>query len=211
MNVTMPLQASTLELFGAPTGNCRRAAIALSEAGLAYTVRRVDLRGGEQRREPFLALNPAGKVPILVQSTDQGQSILTQSNAIIFHAAAVSKHDLLPDDPPIRQRCLEAFFYFTNDVINLNGCAFMLKSRGQDDAASLLTERYIAAIVASERFLGAEGFMGGRAFSVADIAAFTIVTAVADRLAWPALPRLAAWRERIAARSGVQKGMQAFG
>jgi len=48
-----------LELYGARTGNCRRAAISLEEAGLAYRVRQVDLAGGAQRSSAHLALNPA--------------------------------------------------------------------------------------------------------------------------------------------------------
>jgi GSH-dependent disulfide-bond oxidoreductase len=56
-----------IELYEAPTGDCIRAAIAIEETMLPYTVHHVDLRGGEQRREPFLALNPVGKVPVIVE------------------------------------------------------------------------------------------------------------------------------------------------
>jgi hypothetical protein len=56
---------ATYELVGARTGNCLRAAIALEAAGMFYTVRRLDLAAGEQHGYPHLALNPAGRVPVL--------------------------------------------------------------------------------------------------------------------------------------------------
>ena len=49
-----------LELHGAKTGNCLRAAIGLSEAGPLYKTRHVDLRRGEQRDAPHLALKKLG-------------------------------------------------------------------------------------------------------------------------------------------------------
>jgi GST-like protein len=193
-----PSPGESLELYGAPTGNCRRAAIALSEAGLAYAVRTVGLAGGEHRGEAFLALNPAGKVPVLVAGTARG-------------AAARAPGRLPPaEGDGTRVRVLEAFFHFVTDVIGVNGAAFTLQRLGLPDAAAVLTERYLAAIAGSERFLGESGFMGGDACSIADIAGFTIVSAVADRLEWDRLPRLSAWRERIGRRPAVQAGMAAF-
>ena len=76
---------TTLELCGAQTGNCIRAAIALEEAGLSYTPKLVDLSSGAQRGVDHLALNPAGKVPVLVENEeDREPFILTQSNAIFM-------------------------------------------------------------------------------------------------------------------------------
>jgi GST-like protein len=201
-----------LELYGAKTGNCLRAAIGLSEAALPYRVRHIDLRSGEQRGPAHQALNPAGKVPVLVaRSSGVAPTVLTQSNAILFYAAERSPDRLLPPQGTLsRVRALEAFFYFTNDVIALNGAAFSLQFQGQTDAAALLTERYLAAITASERFLSETGFMGGDGFSIADIAAFTIVTAIKKHLPWERLPHLAAWRERIGRRPAVQTGMASF-
>lgn len=77
---------TTIELYGAPTGNCVRAAIALEVAGIKYAVRHVDLTRGGQRASGYLAINPAGKVPALVETTDNQRFVLTQSNAIILYA-----------------------------------------------------------------------------------------------------------------------------
>jgi glutathione S-transferase len=44
----------------------------------------------------------------------------------------------------------------------------------------------------------------------ADIAAFTVISAVSRHLPWNQLTRLAAWRDRIGRRPAVQTGMTAF-
>jgi GSH-dependent disulfide-bond oxidoreductase len=200
-------------LYGAKTGNCLRAAIGLSEAGLLYKTRHVDLARGEQRDPSHLALNPAGKVPVLVArgSMNEQAFVLTQSSAILFYADAEAPGRILPPHPHrARIRAVEGFFYFTSDVIALNGVAFSLRGPEFSGAAATLTERYLAAIAASERFLIDNEFMGGASFSIADIAAFTIISAVRRHLPWTQLPRLAAWHDRIGRRPAVQTGMMAF-
>jgi GST-like protein len=202
-----------LELHGAKTGNCLRAAIALSEAGLPYKIRHVDLGRGKQRDEAHLALNPAGKVPVLVArgSSNVPTFVVTQSSAILFYADAEAPGRILPlHADRTRIRALEAFFYFTSDVIALNGAAFSLRGAQFSGAAATLTERYLGAIVASERFLIDTEFMGAASFSIADIAAFTIISAVRRDLPWNQLPRLATWHDRIRGRPAVQTGMRAF-
>lgn len=137
--------------------------------------------------------------------------MLTQSNAIMFYVDELAPGRLLP---PIgsrsRVKALEAFFLFTSDIIAANGAAFALRSQGHIDAAQALTERYLDAIVMAERFLSDAGYMGGDSFSMADIAGFTVTTAVMDLVPWDRCPRLSAWRERIALRPAVQQGMAAF-
>jgi GST-like protein len=109
-----------------------------------------------------------------------------------------------------RIRALETFFYFTSDVIALNGAAFNLRGPEFSGAAAILTERYLSAIAASERFLIDNEFIGGCSFSIADIAAFTITSAASRHLPWDQLPRLAAWHDRVGRRPAVQTGMTAF-
>ena len=101
---------TTLELYGAQTGNCIRAAIALEEAGLSYMPKLVDLSSGAHQGVDRLALNPLGKVPVLVEKEeDRDPFILTQSNAIILYAARESAGLLLPENDRDRAIVLERF------------------------------------------------------------------------------------------------------
>lgn len=56
----------------------------LRELGIPFTLRKVDLSAGEQRRPDYLALNPAGVVPTLVM--DDGE-VLVESGAILWALA----------------------------------------------------------------------------------------------------------------------------
>lgn len=200
------------ELCGARTGNCFRAAIGLCEAGVPFRVHRINFTSHEHRSAEHLALNPAGKVPVLVRRHGDGSPdfVVTQSNAILMFAADWAPGRLIPFDTEARARALEAYFYFVTDVIALNGVGFTLKGEGFLEASQKLIDRHLIQIVDSERFLASGGYMGSKQFSVADIAAFTIIRAVSGHLPWDRLPRLAEWQERISSRPGVQAGLSAF-
>lgn len=87
---------AVIELYGAQTGNSLRAAIALEEAGVPYTARLLNLRALEHRDPAYLALNPAGKVPTLVDNTSVPARIINQSNAIIQFADTSAPGRLAP-------------------------------------------------------------------------------------------------------------------
>jgi glutathione S-transferase len=72
-----------------------RARWALQELGVPFEAVTVNLRAGEHRRPDFLKLNPAGKLPVLVD----GDVVLAESVAIVLYLA--EKHPergLLPRD-----------------------------------------------------------------------------------------------------------------
>lgn len=199
-----------VELYGSVTGNSLRAAIALEEAGISYVARRVDLHAGAQRDTAYLAINPAGKVPALVDPNLTPALILNQSNAIVQYADARSPGRLSPVGPPsARLLTMDRYFFFVTDVIAPSHAAFFLRKLQQHDAADVIDFRVIEQIAYSERFL-TESFMAGDQFSMADISAFTIAAAVKEKLDWKALPRLSRWFEIIQARPGVQAGLKAF-
>lgn len=202
---------TSYQLYGAPTGNCIRAAIALEEAGLPYTVRAVDLANGEHRSAAYLALNPAGKVPVLVEDQQNGPPVvITQSNAIILYAAEQATGRLLPNDSFARAVVYERFFYFVTDVIAVSHAAFFLRGTGVPEGQARLVERMLAALESAERFVRDEPYMAGKTFSIADIAAFTIAQSVESQLPWAQLPNLRRWYEQIAARPALARGLTVF-
>ena len=203
---------SQLVLHGAPTGNCFRAAIALSEAGLPYAVQRVQLRQGEHKQAEYLAVNPLGQVPALaIPERDGPGSFLTQSNAIMFYAAeAAPAAGLLGKEPSQRARVLERFFYFLTEVITPSYTSFQLKNAFAPGAAQILDNKFLARLAYAEQFLLGQPYMAGDSFTLADIAAFTVAYAYREVLEWPVLPRLRAWYSHLAQRPGIQHGMNIF-
>ncbi len=202
---------TTLTLLGAPTGNCFRAAIALEEAGIDYIPRLIDLRHGEQLDDAFLSLNPAGKVPVLLQGDAGAELALTQSNAIVFHADRIAPGTLAPDnDEAARAIVMERYFYFLTDVIAFSHVGFRLRLAGFGPAAAELGQRVVPALARAEQYLADGPWIAGAAFSMADIAAYTVCASYADEIDWDALPRMRDWFARSAGRPAVMRGMQAF-
>ena len=204
---------ATLELYAAPTGNCLRAVMALEEAGIAYTLKSVDLQAGAHKRSPYTDLNPAGLVPTaVVHGSDGGRLVLTQSNAIILYAAAEAPRKLLPEaEGQARAVVLDRFFFFVTDVIVPSGAGFFLKRQGQEDAAGMLDQRVLEALAGAERFAQQSRFIAGENFSIADIAGFTFTRFAQARLPWAALPNLKRWFEDVETRPGVQRAYQRLG
>lgn len=89
--------------------NTRRAQLTLEESGLPYELLPVDLMSGAQKQPDYLALNPTGRVPVLVE----GDFKLWESNAIIeYIAALVPERGLGPKNP--RERAELSRWMFMN-------------------------------------------------------------------------------------------------
>jgi GSH-dependent disulfide-bond oxidoreductase len=74
-----------IKVYAFSTPNSVRVPIALEELGLEYEVASVNVRKGEQKLAAFQALNPNGKVPVIVDSEgpNGGSFTLTESGAIL--------------------------------------------------------------------------------------------------------------------------------
>lgn len=72
-----------LKLYGYRNGRTLRALWTLEEAGAPYEYVEVDVLRGEGKADWFLQINPAGKVPVLVD----GDLVLSESAAICLHIA----------------------------------------------------------------------------------------------------------------------------
>ena len=55
-----------ITLYGGPTPNARKIAIALGEMGLEWLLESIDILAGDQLTPQFLALNPNNKTPVIV-------------------------------------------------------------------------------------------------------------------------------------------------
>jgi glutathione S-transferase len=72
-----------ITLYGSINSSAGRCIWALAESGVPFTLKSVNLRAGEQKQEWFLALNPNGKIPVLVD----GDFSLFESYAINWYVA----------------------------------------------------------------------------------------------------------------------------
>ena len=201
----------TLDLYGAKTGNSLRVAVALEEAGLAYTAHTLDLRAGAQRTPEHLARNPRGKVPVLVVRGGAADLTLTQSNAIQLWADAQAPGALLPIEGHARIVAIDRWLHIVTDVIAPSAAVFRLRRASlAGEAAAHLESESTEMLRAAERFLADSSCLAGDAVTLADLAAYTIAAHYEAALDWPRLPRLRRWFEAIGTRPAVQRGMAAF-
>jgi glutathione S-transferase len=100
-----------LTLYFTP-GACSLAAhIVLEESGQKYETQLVDLVNGEQRSEPYLKINPQGRVPVL--RLDDGEP-LSENTAILPYLG--KRFGLWPSDPMGEARALSLIGFFAASV-----------------------------------------------------------------------------------------------
>lgn len=77
-----------IHVYAFATPNSVKVPIALEELGLEYSLHSVNIRAGGQKAPEFEALNPNGKVPVLVDPEAEGGPLtLTESAAILVYLA----------------------------------------------------------------------------------------------------------------------------
>ena len=77
------------------SGHSHRVELFAKLTGIDHQLIDVDLLAAEHKKAPFLALNPAGQVPVI----EDGSIIVSDSNAILVYLARKYAPDWLPNDP----------------------------------------------------------------------------------------------------------------
>ena len=87
---------NAIRIHGFPlSGHSHRVELFASLAGIAHDKVLVDLAAGEHKTADFLALNPAGQVPVI----EDGETVISDSNAILVYLARKYAPSWLPSDP----------------------------------------------------------------------------------------------------------------
>lgn len=122
----------TLKLFFAP-GACSFVPHAMLElAGTTFEPVSVKLHKGEQRSPEYLALNPRGQVPVLVD----GGEVVTQIVTILLHLdAQFPEAGILPASGMARTRALQTLTWMNNTVHPTFTHVFMPQKFTDDEAA----------------------------------------------------------------------------
>ena len=203
-----------IELHTGNTSNGQRASIILEECGLAYRLHKYDLFKNEHRNNPeFMAIAPAGAIPVIVDPDGPGGKplVLSQSCAILVYLAQKSGK-FLPEDMAARIASMEWTMQAASDVSSASGGVFfnmaLLPEKSEANGKWLL-ERLLKQFGDCNRRLADRDYLAGE-LSVADFALYPVY-AVRKKLIDEAgnLAHLTKWGERMAARPGVQRGMQA--
>ena len=158
-----------MRIFGdSISGNCLKVKWTADHLSLPYEWVETSVLTGETRTPDFLAMNPAGQVPLAL--LDDGRP-LAQSNAIILHLARGSA--LIPTDPYLQSRMYEWMFWeqYSHEPY-VAVARFQVRYRGRDPATlePELVGRAEAALDRLEAALAGSTWLVGDAFSLADMA-----------------------------------------
>ena len=198
-----------IELYTAATPNGHKVSIALEELGLPYRVHVLDLMAGEQKRPAYLALNPNGRIPTIVDRDAQDFAVF-ESGAILIYLAEKTGR-LMPVDAKGRSQVIQWLMFQMGGVGPMMGQANVFH-RYLPEKIPLAIDRYQGETrrlfgVLDTRLKDHEFLAGG--YSIADIAHWAWQrTHRWDGLAIDDIPHLRRWRDQLRARPAVQRGIE---
>ncbi len=184
------------------SGNCLKVKWTADHLGIAHQWIETDILKGESRTPEYLAMNPAGQVPLIV--LEDGRT-LAQSNAIILHLAEGSA--LIPDDPFDRAKMFEWLFWeqYSHEPY-VAVARFQMRYRGKraEELELKMVERGAAALALLDTALDGRSFLAGGGPSLADVA-LVAYTRVADEGGFDlaAYPHVTGWIGRVEAALGI--------
>jgi GST-like protein len=202
-----------IDLYAAGTSNGMRARIALEECGLPYKLNFIDLAKGENRTPQFLALNPNGQIPVIVDHDGPGGKPVTlaQSTAILLYCAEKSGK-FLPKDPAARPAVLQALMSASTDITPVFGALTAMANAKPPHDASVQSfkDRLRGLFKVWDDTLGKRKYAGGGEISVADLSLYAGYwrTKGAQPAVVEGLPNLDKWAAEMAARPAIQRAVK---
>jgi len=199
----MSLDNAALTVFGdSISGNCLKVKFVCDLLGIAHDWVEVSVLKQETRTPEFLAMNPAGQVPV-VRLADN--SILSQSNAIMLHLADGSS--LIPADAYERALMHQWLFweqYSHEPAIAVLRFQRLYLKKPDSQIAPALVEKSEKALALMESHLGNRDYFVGDCLSLADIALVAYTRFAGDaKLDLARWPRTQAWVRRIESDLGI--------
>lgn len=171
----------------------------LEEVGEPYELKYIDLAKGEQKAPELVALNPMGKIPVLVD----GDAVITESAAIsLYLADRYASGRLAPrlDDP--RRGTYLRWSLFAPSVIEPGAMAKLAGWQYKPGQAGWGS--FDEMITAVEHALADREYLLGDTFSMADVIFGGTLRYMLRFKMLPASPAIAAYVERLSARPACQ-------
>jgi glutathione S-transferase len=159
----------SITLYGSSdSGNCLKPKWVAEHLGVGVNWIETSAFDGSTRTPEFLALNPAGQVPLVVLSDGRK---LAQSNAIIIYLAEGSP--LIPSDSYARAKTFEWMFweqYSHEPAVAVRIARIHYLKKREDELDPALLTKGSAALARLEQQLKETPYLVGAALTLADIA-----------------------------------------
>ncbi len=202
-----------IEVYSWATPNGHKVHIMLEECGLPYKVIPVDIGAGDQFQPHFLSISPNNKIPAIVDPDGpDGQPIsLFESGAILVYLAGKTGR-FLPESISARFEVLQWLMFQMGGVGPMLGQAHHFRIYAPekiDYAVDRYTNEAKRLYGVMDRRLAKSKYIGGPAYSIADIAVFPWLRSWKNQgIAWADYPHLKGWFDEIANRPAVKRGVE---
>ena len=198
-----------IDLYTAATPNGWKASVALEEMGLAYSVVPVNLLKGEQKTASFLAKNPNGRIPVIVDKSEDDH-VVFESGAIMIYLAEKTGM-FLPSDVKGRSKVLQWLMFQMGGVGPMMGQANVFY-RYLEEKMPIAIDRYQNEV--RRLFTVLDGHLANHEYLVDDYS-------IADMANWcwvrtyewsgasiDGLDNLIRWKNSIEARPAARRGVE---
>ncbi|MBC8051124.1 MAG: glutathione S-transferase N-terminal domain-containing protein [Chitinophagales bacterium] len=196
-----------IKFYYHPSPNPAKVALFLEEVGLAYELAPVDTRKGEQHAPSFLAINPNGKTPALVD----GDVTIFDSNAILLYLAEKTGQFLPEDTPAARGQLLSWLMFVATGVGPYSGQAVHFKHFAPEKIPYAVNryefeaKRHFGLL---DTHLANRPYMVGQTYTIADMSVWgwsRAVPFILGESAWDTMPNLKRLFDEISARPAAMR------
>jgi len=151
------------------SGHAHRVELFASLAGLKHEVNNINLPEGEHKEAPYLALNPLGQVPTI----EDGDIVISDSNAILVYLARKYAPAYLPQDPQLEAE-VQKFLTLAAGELAFGPAAARLitvfNAPIDPEFTKVVAEKALSKL---ESHLEGREFLVGNSVTIADIAIYS--------------------------------------
>jgi len=197
-----------IELLSARTPNGFKVSIALEELGVPYKTKSINLRENVQKEDWFLKINPNGRIPVIIDHSNNGFSVF-ESGAILLYLAEKTGM-LIPDNNEDKSEVIQWLFFQMSAIGPMMGQANVFYRYFPDNIPAAINRyqnesRRLFEVLDSR--LGKSQWLGKK-YSIADIANWPWVRQYEwSGVSIDGLTNLQRWNKEMSDRPACQKGI----
>jgi glutathione S-transferase len=182
------------------SGNCHRVRLLLALLGRPYEKVTVDLRAGEHRTPQYLALNPRGQVPVLID----GDATVWDSQAILVYLArAYGGETWLPTDARGMSEVMQWMAVSENEVLYGLARARVMQKFGTPGDIEACRQMGHKILDVMNGHLAAREWLACGRLTIADVACFPYVALAPEGgVSLDPYPNVGRWLTRIKSLPG---------
>jgi len=198
-----------IELYTAATPNGHKISIALEEMGLEYNVYHLDLMANEQKEPEFIAINPNGRIPAIIDR-DNDDFTVFESGAILLYLAEKTKK-FLPEDNKKRSLVMQWLMFQMGGVGPMMGQANVFHRYFPEKIPKVIDRyqnegRRLFEVMNTQ--LAKNEYLAGDEYSIADISTWPWVRIHEwSGISIDGLDHLKRWVDLLAERPACQVGV----